>query len=75
MHSQKGSHENFYQEEMEDTMHPDPAAKMAMGHSQGKTANNFYPHSIQDMQRRPGSAQVIPRPRVVSSFCLTPLEK
>ena len=50
---------------------------MHLANSQGKTANNFYSaNTIQDMVRRPGSAQVIPKPRVVSSqFYNLPLEK
>lgn len=79
--SHKGSQEHFYpSEEMEDTV-PNEMNGQRLPTAQSnnrvnmKTQNHFLQaQQMQDMSNRPGSAQVVPKPRVVSHlpFNLTP---
>eukprot|EP00347_Sterkiella_histriomuscorum_P001908 403370209 len=63
-----GSQEGFYQEEMEDHVPVNSTLPLHKPGTAGKTMNNFYPgQQMQDMGRRPGSAQV-PKPRVKNNL-------
>ena len=71
-HGSQNSQEGFYHEEVGDTIPDAPLGSgmkptTAVGHMGGKTMNHFYQsQQMQDLSKRPGSASIIPKPKVVS---------